>query len=137
MSLRIQVNPNDGVTVDEVGGGGENPNYVETIEDFPVSLIPHERLDEFLDGIENGSLTLYIESIFAPRAYASVSSRLIFSSLVLNPTGGHVEESGINIQYDTGNGENLLSVYYADGWVNLPVNAIVTLTIIHHPLPES
>ena len=145
MSLRIQVNPNDEVAVDEVGGGGGNPNYVETITGTIANPFgTNEKFQEILNGLIENTLTVKLEFIVGfieqyQMTGVLVSNTSFFFACYLPPTfsSGHA----IRLLYSN----NLqLNKYYItvakDGtWVegSLSADLATTLTIIHHPLPES
>lgn len=113
--------------------------YSETIEDLLRILIPSDRVREFVDGVSNGSITLYVDSDIAPRAYGSIiDDRLVFNSLFISEDGGKYELKGLYLAYEMNYGNLRQNLYIADqSWRDTPIDAWGTLTIVHHPMEKS
>lgn len=135
------------VNVDIEEGG--NPNYVETIEGTLFSPFGNHTRDELLSGIGAGEITAMLTVSLGGKEYTMpgqrVAKNLSFSRLVRadSGTGGSTFLTAVSITYDL-RGLNTNTSNYHDSsgsWRIIGREAAkeisCTLTIIHHPLPDS
>lgn len=131
------------------GGGGGNPNYVETIEGTLFSPFGNYTRDDLLSGIDAGEITAILTVSLGGKEYVMPGQRnakaLSFSRLVRadSGTGGSAYLAAVSITYDPhGFNTNTSSYCNSSGsWTIIGREAAkeisCTLTIIHHPMPDS
>jgi len=130
------------------GGGGGNPNYVETIEGTLFSPFGNHTQDELLSGIDAGEITTILTVSLGGKEYTIPGQRnakvLSFSRLIRLDvgTGSTSYMAAVSITYQPKGFNTTTSSYYSSGsWTIIETEDAkeipCTLTIIHHPLPES
>lgn len=146
--MRLVIKDDDSVQV-ELDQQGGNPNYVETIEGTVASPFGDKDFSQLLSDSLANNITIYGEinvgeySGVRAYAYASAEYSTIALSLMLRPAlntaigvGLLYDSSGLRWRYATQiNTQSGTAADYTD--YILPLDAVVTTYITHHPLPEN
>lgn len=138
MSLRIQVNQNDEVAVDNLDGGG-NPNYVETIEGTLAEPWGGYAFSDIRRGIANDTITAYITTSDSHRWYIP-SGKSTGNNMWFRFNTAYADVIDYNVLSVSSAGAIAAVHYeYRDGnysETTIDSTTPCTLTIIHHPLPN-
>ena len=125
-----------------------NPNYVETIEGTLFSPFGNYTRDGLLSGIDAGEITAILTVSLDGKEYIMPGQRhakvLSFSRLVRLDigTGSPSYLAAVSVTYQSSGFNTPSSSYYSSGsWIIIKEEDAkeipCTLTIIHHPLPDS
>lgn len=136
-----------GVTGSYSGGGG-NPNTVETISNVNVASIPAAKIVEIVAGLADNSLTAYVSTsgiaynLMPAVAFAALDSSNYLMFTACATAGNYDSASEFFLLGYTYTGDYDGFCYKLEGGnvqggAAYSTNAQCTLTIIHHPLPDS
>lgn len=120
------------------GGGGGNPNYVETISGTVANPWGAANYQELINGISSNELTVAM-TIGDTSLNATVVNGILFSAALFDLPGDTKLYLGVSVFYSTLD-EGALTIAKANfgtggGWGDLPSAMPTTLSIIHHPMP--
>lgn len=124
----------------EAGGGGGNPNSIESLPQSTLSNPWNGRAQEIIAKIKNPrEYTVLVGSggLFTSFAYDSYDDVVYWSAWYNDlPDSGSVNTSTIRLASYNSEGSLLQGVaWYGNSWTSMDRNFKISITIIHHPLP--
>ena len=121
------------------GGGGGNPNYVETIEGTLANPFGELDFDELYSELGAGGVTLILSALGASMmGQINGSGSILFGTVLFAAPIDAAPWIGGSVSYVPG--EELLDyakVLQNGVWVDLPATTQTVLTVIHHPMPDT
>ena len=139
MSLKISVNQNDAVTVEDTGGGAGNPNYIETIEGTLANPFGELDVEELFSGLANNGLTLILLALGSSLVGQIIGNNsILFGTAVFSDPTDSAPWLGGSVSYYFP--DDTVQLGYAkvcqNGvWNDIPATMRTGLTVVHHPLP--
>ncbi len=123
------------------GGGGGNPNSVETVTGTVGNPFGELAFDELYSGLGNNGVTLILSALGASMmGQTSGSGNILFGTVLFSAPIDAAPWIGGSVCYYASGEETQLDyakVLQSGVWADLPAATPTVLTVIHHPLPDT
>lgn len=124
------------------GGGGGNPNRVETVTGTLANPFGDLDFEGLAAGLTQNSVTIYLTAMGSTMYGQKQGSTILFGTVLFAAAVDQTPYIGGSVTYAY-NSQTGVAIDYAkvlppggQTWLDLPTTTPTVLTVIHHPLPE-